>query len=1090
MTQVVFPQTRGFATLPSERKSDAHLCTDKQATCILQIPVGKLSSEQWTQTIQHDLKNNNGSDVDQQPLILLQRLVEEYKFHRHRQQEGNSNPLTPPQDFLLFNLNEQEVFRQAVITWEKTFCSSTPQQRRQQSQSLPQVALLSPDQVWSLVQEWEQQLPEVFLQQQKPDLRIYSAIMTGWLTTITATTCTQDKNNHHHPQQQEQDSVVVQGVVAQLELMVQRLKQSQLPLDTRTYDCLIRLYARAGHFQKVVTVMDEIVLQQQQQQQQSNPSNQHAAIKLWFRQQTFDDALLACVHNTNRHQVNNGKWADAIVNKMERLYQARLLGFPVVSAHYSMAIHAWAKSGNTQAGNRANTILKQLEQRSQTNARQHQLMKPTRHTYGAAIEAWGKLGNHVEAGKLMDRMCDLYTKGDRSLQPNTINFNILLDALAKSKTKDAGLEADRRLAQMWDLYQQQGNDQVKPDKITYQTVVGAWASSGHPEAARRAEQVFMEGLEKSTTDPTLTPDMHQYTNLIYALVKTNNLDLAMSFLGTLCAENNMTARQDLQLTAAPFNVVLHGFALAGGVGAGERAEAFLRRMQSSNITSLKPDVISYSSVIDAYAKSAQNNSGLFAEMLLKELEDIAESDHTMRPDIEIYNTVINAWARSGSRDAGFRAEQILRHLEQKAGQNLAQKPNVKIYTSVVDAWAKSYHRNGGYKAEEYLRELETKAQTDPELEATVSFYTACIDAWSKSGNVLAGVKAEALLRNMEMKSQHRPHLKPTILTYSAVINAWAKAGQPHSGENAEQILREMEAKSVEDPSMHPNEIVYTAVCDAWAHSRQDNAGHRADVLLREFEVKALEQPGLSLIVALYSAVMNAWAKSGQPDSGYKAQEILQELKSRSKTNPDLTPSVELYTVAIDAWAKSGMAIAGDKAEKLLQELEMKSRGNPKLEPSIRTYTSTLDAWAKANRPDSGDRAEKLLRTLERNAQRNPYLRLATPMYNSVINAWARQGNVERCEAILGQLCSGGGVQPDLVSFGAALNALQRSGRSDAGERADQYLAVMGDLKIKPSIVCYRVARNCWYNSQDRTMASKRTKELKSIMENMVPGVHG
>jgi pentatricopeptide repeat protein len=237
-------------------------------------------------------------------------------------------------------------------------------------------------------------------------------------------------------------------------------------------------------------------------------------------------------------------------------------------------------------------------------------------------------------------------------------------------------------------------------------------------------------------------------------------------------------------------------------------------------------------------------------------------------------------------------------------------------------------------------------------------------------------------------------------------------------------------------------------------------------------------------------VMNAWAKSGQPNSGYKAEELLRELESRSKANPDLTPSAEVYTVVMDAWAKSGMEIAGEKAEKLLQELETKSRGNSQLQPTIKSYTSTLDAWARSNRADSGDRAETLLRTLERNSQGNPNPRLAVPMYNSVINAWARQGNVERCETILGQLCSGGGVRPDSMSFGTALNALQRSGRADAGERADQYLAVMAALNIKPSIVCYRVARNCWYNSQDHTMASKRTKELKAIMEKMASGVHG
>jgi hypothetical protein len=73
-----------------------------------------------------------------------------------------------------------------------------------------------------------------------------------------------------------------------------------------------------------------------------------------------------------------------------------------------------------------------------------------------------------------------------------------------------------------------------------------------------------------------------------------------------------------------------------------------------------PDMVSYSTVIGAIARSGIKDSGRKAELFLNRVEErFAEGDKDLAPDTILYNSVIGCWSKSTMSKAYRRAQAIL-----------------------------------------------------------------------------------------------------------------------------------------------------------------------------------------------------------------------------------------------------------------------------------------------------------------------------------------------------------------------------------------------------------------------------------------------
>jgi pentatricopeptide repeat protein len=144
-----------------------------------------------------------------------------------------------------------------------------------------------------------------------------------------------------------------------------------------------------------------------------------------------------------------------------------------------------------------------------------------------------------------------------------------------------------------------------------------------PSAPRKAEEMvrrMFQQYENSGRDMDFRPSLQAYNLWIHALAKSSSKS---------SAEN-----------------------------AGELAEKVLEQMRDHQIW---PDVITYTSVMDAHARS--QNPEKAEDVLFRLLDEAPTTDHMELTSVTC-DTILNAWAQQGTREGAERAQMILFRLEE------------------------------------------------------------------------------------------------------------------------------------------------------------------------------------------------------------------------------------------------------------------------------------------------------------------------------------------------------------------------------------------------------------------------------------------
>jgi hypothetical protein len=153
-----------------------------------------------------------------------------------------------------------------------------------------------------------------------------------------------------------------------------------------------------------------------------------------------------------------------------------------------------------------------------------------------------------------------------------------------------------------------------------------------------------------------------------------------------------------------FLCMIDAYAKARISDAEERCDALLQRMlhfrDVFQLADLEPDRAVYNAVLNALAKSRQESAVDKAEEILTMMQ--TSPDEKLRPDIVTYATVIDCHTKCGN--GSRRADELLRFVEGSyRGGDIALKPNAVFYSAILQAYAKTATDEGARKAEELLR---------------------------------------------------------------------------------------------------------------------------------------------------------------------------------------------------------------------------------------------------------------------------------------------------------------------------------------------------------------------------------------------------
>ena len=145
-------------------------------------------------------------------------------------------------------------------------------------------------------------------------------------------------------------------------------------------------------------------------------------------------------------------------------------------------LDCWQKSGDREAGPKAQALLEWLVQEYQTTRNPH--LQPNAYTFSATIGAWArsrKFGKAAHASQLLTWMQELYNDGVVAEPPNVYCYTGVINSCAYSE-KDVA-ETKRALDICVATYQQMP---AAPTHITYAAVLTALRNLVPPSAKRTA----------------------------------------------------------------------------------------------------------------------------------------------------------------------------------------------------------------------------------------------------------------------------------------------------------------------------------------------------------------------------------------------------------------------------------------------------------------------------------------------------------------------------------------------------------------------------------------------------------------------------
>ncbi len=484
------------------------------------------------------------------------------------------------------------------------------------------------------------------------------------------------------------------------------------------------------------------------------------------------------------HESGSAERAEEILEGMERMYNMGNQQMRPNEASYNAVIKAYVKNGNRlYAANKAEALLDRMVKSPPYNGANSndaagfhdKFVSPNRRGYNLLLYALANSSLEdapKRAENILRKMKDGYTAGNAFVKPDINSYNQAIGSWARGRQKGFEVRMERLFEELVALPAEM---EIQPNTDTFNALMGGWLKSNKDQALSKIEEILhmMEQYHLSGND-SAKPDRVSVNTVIAAYAK-NSQNGAVD--KALALKTKMEKRYNITADTMSNNIVVDSWCKSGRSDAPERVLELLDVMEREfkmGKRNLKPDSYTYSSVIDSFIKCNRLDAAQKAEEILRRMQDLHRFHGGDPPVTSVFNAVINAWACSESSHAVERAEAILKQMEDHHSvDSCIARPNRISYNTVIKAM-----RNGSAdeaaRAESLLKILEERSQNDNEFTPDSYSYTAVITAYGRSDDPNKAQKALAVLQRMihAYKGGNKA-AKPNVHSFNAALNACA-----------------------------------------------------------------------------------------------------------------------------------------------------------------------------------------------------------------------------------------------------------------------------------------------------------------------------
>ena len=467
--------------------------------------------------------------------------------------------------------------------------------------------------------------------------------------------------------------------------------------------------------------------------------------------------------------------ADELVRCMQELYDNDNIPLRPNTTALNATMNLWAKRGHVE---RVSNMLRDMMDSHDGS------IAPNDVSFNAAILAFAKRGDPQKASNVVRVMIGRYARGLLLDPPNTVAFNGVLDAWAKSGHAHAGQRAEEVLQWM-------AQENIQADTWSHNCVIDAYSKTDN--GALQAESMLRRMMELQEQGYTVGPDEFSFTAVVHAWANHSSADSAerATAIVKLMEDLQDAGYRGIGHVVSPYNALIHAWANSKNADRVKKVMDILEHMERR--PEIEPNNRTYTSIITALVKSGETGVNE-ALRVLHQMENRLDSGETpVGLDTVMYNAVLSGLAKSKRADAVDVAQDLIHRMEQRDQVNGDDRcsPNTITYNTVMDILSKGSGTDLGVRAEAILNQMEKLYQSGRQkVKPSANSYRTCMSAWARSNHCGKVPRAQAILDRMKEASRSGDRdLRPCVLAYNTLLNCCSfPVGGPDEREYAASVV--------------------------------------------------------------------------------------------------------------------------------------------------------------------------------------------------------------------------------------------------------------------------------------------------------------
>ena len=650
--------------------------------------------------------------------------------------------------------------------------------------------------------------------------------------------------------------------------------------------------------------------------------------------------------------------------------------------------------------------------------------------------------------------------------PSTIHYSMLLSMMSHSAGLNVGM-ADEAYTILNELEQDKSFKNIitlyNPVLMAYGTKAAEHKKRNEPEEKRLAQQkcelIWDKMRNHPSKDPAITSDPVSYMIMIKIYVNLDEAAKAQELL-----ENMEAAAVARSSPCSLPHTTIYGSDADHDRDMGNDI-IMTNKMQSPP----DPSLMHYSSVLNAWAKSTDPQSGKKAMALVRRMEERTLAKTGMQhpivpcPDRVAFTSALEALLRGPNVSVTVaQMDQILQRLE--TSEKEEQRPNASTYNAIFhslnilvqDQQKLHIKVKIAEKMEQLLYRLQNTLPNFRIIAGSQIFhyYNECLRAWWGTNASESPGRALQLLQNMDAVCTNGtfPAARPNGTTYQLLLLAVSRSSDMEHADFCSKIFMRMRADNVRLTRLGLITYLERLFRYKFKGSRDEVDDAFVEVLLELFHPKedrahgyvAGKDRAAAVFGNILSKIRHEIDICENSNWARRYEKLFRAFLQLNNQVHDML----FYDYCIKAWALARSAPEGRaNALRLLREME---DGAGDCHPNVKTYEYVLTCLARI--PDH----------ISVNTARDIFYKMETanlPITSSLLNRFIRilskngaRGPIEEAEQMLkmaeydfsakrdGSLC------PDHLSYSILVEGYARS--KDGLRDAERILDHMKDLSVK------------------------------------------